>query len=245
MIHSKVLNYLRGDLTKKTMLLVLLPLILISHFGILGLAVWLYPEPYDWRYLSISKLLYPRTNPEFHYVASISVAVSGVLLIPFAGYIRRRLRGAAPTVAVVGAVVFFGGCICLTLAGLIASHPAHGTSRLPKLHEILARFSVIGIALGMVAFNACGTQAYFRPSSGKTPPRRGLVVSWNLLTLPAVVITAAWLVIRVFLKRSGPTHHAIVSSAAWHLGFWEWIGSVAIIAFLVCAVLFLPEHDSD
>jgi hypothetical protein len=71
------------------------------------------------------------------------------------------------------------------------------------------------------------------------------VVSWNLLTLPAVVITAAWLVIRVFLKRSGPTHHAIVSSAAWHLGFWEWIGSVAIIAFLVCAVLFLPEHDSD
>ncbi len=148
MIHPKVLNYLRGDLTKKTMLLVLLPLILISYFGILGLAVWLYPEPYDWRYLSISKLLYPRTNPEFHYIASTSVAVSGVLMIPFAGYIRRRLSGAAPTAAIVGAVVFFGGCICLTLAGLIASHPAHGTSRLPKLHEILARFSVIGIGVG-------------------------------------------------------------------------------------------------
>ncbi len=71
------------------------------------------------------------------------------------------------------------------------------------------------------------------------------MVSWNLLTLPAVLITVAWLVIRIFLKQSGPAHHAIVTSAAWHLGFWEWIGSRRDIAFLVCAVLLLPERDSD
>jgi len=245
MILPKVSSFLRGELARKTILFVLLPLIFISYFGILGLAVWLYPEAYDWRYHSISRLLYPRNNPEFHYIASISVAISGVLMIPFAGYIRRRLHGAVPTAATVGAAVYFGGCVCLTLAGLIASHPAHGTSRVPKLHEILARLSVIGIGVGMVVFNTCVNKAYFRRASETTSHRRGLLVSWNLLTLPAVLVTVAWLVIRVFLKRSGPTHQAIVTSAVWHLGFWEWIGSVAIIAFLVCAVLFLPEHDSD
>jgi len=227
------------------MLFVLLPLIFISYFGVLGLAIWLYPETYDWRYLSISKLLYPLTNPQFHYVASISVAVSGVLVIPFAGYIRRRLGGAGPKTKLAGAVVFFGGCICLTLAGLIASHPVHGTSRLPKLHEILARIAVIGIGVGILVFNACGTKAYFRAASGRRPHRRGLVVSWNLLTLPVVPIFITWLAIRIYLKHSGPTHHAMVTSAAWHLGFWEWIGSAVIFLFLVCAVLFLPEHDSD
>jgi hypothetical protein len=245
MILSKVLSYLRGDLTRKTMLFVLLPLFFISYFGILGLAVWLYPETYDWRYQSISRLLYPRNNPEFHYVASIGVAVSGVLMIPFAGYIRRRLRGAAPATTMVGAVLYFGGCICLTLAGLIASHPAHGTSRLPKLHEMLARISVIGIGVGMLVFNACATKAHFRLAPGKASRRRGLLVSWNLLTLPAALITVTWLVIRIFVKRSAPVHRVIVTSAAWNLGFWEWIGSVAVFAFLVCAVLFLPEHDSD
>jgi hypothetical protein len=244
MMLSKVSSFVRGDLTRKTMLFVVLPLILISHYGVLGLAIWLYPQPYDWRYTSISQLLYPRNNPTFYYVASISVVASAVLMIPSAGYIRRRLRGASQVSGWIGAVLYFGGCICMVLSGLIASHPAHGTSRFPKLHEILARVSVIGIALGILVFNACATRAYFRRADGKVPHRRSLIVSWNLLTLPALLITLAWLVIRVLLKR-GPTRHAIATSPFWHLGFWEWIGSVAIIGFLMCAVLFLPEHGTD
>ena len=245
MIHPKVLSYLRGELTRKTMRFVLLPLIFASYFGILGVAVLYYPDSYDWRYLSISKLLYPLTNPEFHYIASISIAISGVLMIPFAGYISRRLRGAAPTAATVGAAVFFGGCVCLTLAGLIASHPVHGTPRLPQLHNTLARISVVGIGVGMLVFNICETKAYFRLASGKVPHRPGLLVSWNLLTVPVVLITLTWLAIRIFVKRSTPAYHAIATSAAWKVGFWEWIGSAVVFAFLVCAVLFLPEHDTD
>jgi len=245
MMPPKVLNFLRGDLTKNTMRFVLLPLFFLSYFGILGLAVWLYPGAYDWRYLSISKLLYPLTNPEFHYIASTSIAISGVLMIPFAGYIHRRLHGATPRAATVGASVFFGGCLCLTLAGLIASHPAHGTSRLPQLHNTLARVSVIGLGVGMAVFNVCATKAYFRPALGNARPRRGLLVSWNLLMLPVILITPTWLAIRIFVKRSTPAYHAIAASAVWKVGFWEWIGSAVGFAFLVCAVLFLPEHDSD
>jgi hypothetical protein len=245
MILTKTLNFLCGDLTRRTMLLVLVPLILASYFGILCVASLLSPESYDWRYNSISQLLYARDNPEFHYIASISVAGFGVLMIPFAGYIRRRLRGAAPTASMAGAVVFFAGCICLTLAGLITSHPAHGMTRFPKLHDILARLSAINIGVGMVVFNVCGTKGYFRPKPGKPLHQRSLLVSWNLLTLPLVFIVVTWLVIRTYLKQSGPTYHAVVTSAAWKVGLWEWIGLPVVFLFLFCAVLFLPKKGIE
>jgi hypothetical protein len=244
MILSKLPCYLRGDLTRKTILAVLLPLIFLSYFGVLGLAVLLYPDSYDWRYLSISKLLYPLTNPQFHSVAAFSVAVTGVLMLPFAGYIRRRLHGVFPRMAAVGATLFFAGCLCLTLAGLIASHPAHGTARFPKLHEILARVSVVSIGLGMAMFDTCATKGYFRAAPGNALHRRGLLISWNLLTLPMILVAVSWLVIRAFVKRTAPAYHTIATSAAWHVGFWEWPGSVVVFAFLVCSVLFLPEPDS-
>jgi hypothetical protein len=222
---------------------VLVPLIFAFYFGILGVAALLFPESYDWRNYSISRLLYARDNPGFHHIAQISVAVSGVLMIPFAGYIRRRLRDIAPTAATVGAVVFYAGCICLTLAGLITSHPAHGMARFPKLHDILARLSAISIGVGIVVFNFCGTKGYFRQKSGKPLHRRSLLVSWNLLTLPMVLIVVTWLVIRAYLKQSGPIYHVIVTSVAWKVGFWEWIGSPVIFLFLICAVLFLPKKE--
>lgn len=243
MILPKVLNFLCGNLMCRTMLFVLVPLIIASYFGILGVAALLSPESYDWRYNSISQLLYARDNPEFHHIASICVAGFGVLMIPFAGYIRRRLHSAAPRAATVGAVVFFAGCICLTLAGLITSHPAHGMAHFPKLHDILARLSAISIGVGMVVFNVCGTKGYFLQKPGKPLHRRSLLISWNLLTLPGILIVVTWIVIRTYMKQSGPTYHAIVNSVAWKVGFWEWLGSPVIFLFLVCAVLFLPKKE--
>jgi hypothetical protein len=242
MMLAKILSWLRGDVTRRTMLAVLLPLMLASYFGILGVAVWLTPEAYDWRYNSISRLLYPRNNPEFHLIASISIAVSGVLMIPFAGYIRRRLHGAAPRAVTVGAAIFFAGCLLLSLAGLVTSHPAAGQSPVPKLHDLLARLSVASIGVGMVVFNACGTTGYFRPPPGTLIPRRRLLVAWNLLTVPVIVGVILWAAIRLCWTKSGPAHQALVASPVWHVGFWEWIGSAIVFLFLTCAVLFLPHR---
>ncbi|HTS19714.1 MAG TPA: hypothetical protein VMP11_19215 [Verrucomicrobiae bacterium] len=222
---------------------VLLPLIFLSYFGMLAVAASLYPDTYDWRYLSISKLLYPLTNPQFHYIAAFSVAVTGVLLAPFAGFIRRRLGNTSSCSAHVGSAMFFIGCMCLTLAGLIASHPQHGTPRFPQLHSTLARISVIGIGLGLVIFNVGATRGYFRRPFGRTPRLRGLLLSWNLLTAPIVLVTMTWGVIRLLVKRSTPAYHTIAATALWKVGFWEWIGSIVVFAFLVCAVWLLPEHD--
>jgi len=175
-------------------------------------------------------------------IATVSIALSSVLMLPFPGYVRRRLRPAAPRTATLAAVLLFLGCICLTFAGLITSHPVLGKSPLPRLHDILARVSVIAIAAGMLLFNAIATTARLRKKPVQPLPSRSLLVAWNLLTLPVLPITVTWLLIRLYLKLSGHTHHAIVHSLAWNLGFWEWIGSALIFLFLLAAALFLPQN---
>jgi hypothetical protein len=105
----------------------------------LASAIVLSPIAYDWRYSVISHLISPRNNPGFHTVPSLGIAITGLLIVPFAGYINRRLCVASRLGANIGAVAFANGAIWLTLAGLIVSQSDHGTSSLPRLHEICAR----------------------------------------------------------------------------------------------------------
>jgi len=71
----------------KTLLFVLIPLIFVFYFGTLITAIWLFPAAYNWRHKSISKLLYPQNNPEFHIIPSFGVAVIGLLALPSSGFL--------------------------------------------------------------------------------------------------------------------------------------------------------------
>ena len=85
-----------SNLTKLFLLRVWLPLIALSYFGTLTIAARFSPQAYNWRTKAISKLLYPGYDPKFHQVASLGVALTGLLMLPFADYIRRKLRPVAP-----------------------------------------------------------------------------------------------------------------------------------------------------
>jgi Protein of unknown function (DUF998) len=149
-----------GNLTRRVLLSVWLPLIALSYFGTLTIAAWFSPLTYDWRRNAISKLLYPGYDPTFHYVASFGVALTSLLILPLADYIRRKLRRVSAPVVDVGASAFGLGGIGLTLAGLIVSHPARGTALFPHLHEILARMAAFALGAGMLLLWACAARGY-------------------------------------------------------------------------------------
>jgi hypothetical protein len=67
----------------------------------------------------MSKLLYPENNPHFHAIGSVGMAVAGLLMIPFAGYIGRRLRVIARLAAEFGALAFGVGALSLILGAVI------------------------------------------------------------------------------------------------------------------------------
>jgi hypothetical protein len=244
-VWAKLSKFFSGDIKQRTLLFVLFPLVVGSYFGMLTLAVVLFPGVYDWRTMSISKLLYPRLNPQFHLVAAIGIAATGLLMIPFAGYIHRRLRTASPIATTIAAALFAGGCICLIFAGLVTSHPLQGASSVPRLHERLARAAAIGVGVGIIVFDVCAIKGYFNTAPATQHYRRGLIVFWNLLTLPALLVLVLRLVMFAHLPSLDPFCQAWRGSIAWHLGFWEWVGSAAVILFLLGSAWLLPEHAGD
>ena len=231
-----------GDLSRRTMLFVVIPLIIIFFFGSLALAVALLPRAYDWRMMSISQLLYPRVNPQFHFIPAMGLAMSGVLLLPFAGYVKRRLGADSPAVRV-GAAFFAGGAICLVLASMITSHPLHGRATIPKLHEVLGRVAGIGLVAGILTFEFHALTRCCR-ARGDLSSRR-LAFWWSVITWPAIVLFIIRLIIGVHFQVLEPFARSLKQSAAWHLGFWEWIGSVAVIIFLIVSTWLLPSSDRD
>jgi hypothetical protein len=245
-ILNGLCNFFSGNLTRKTLLYVVMPVIFFSYFGTLSFAVSRFPEAYDWRDTVISHLISPRNNPEFHALPSFGMAITGLLMIPFAGYINRRLRVACRLGANIGSFLFGSGAIWLILAGLIVSQKHHEVSILPRLHEICARTAAVGVGTGLLAFCFCATKEYFTPSIEKNRFERRLLISWILLILVPILgvvfSECLLLTLRAHLLWSYRTDLVLKGTLFWHLAFWEWIGSAAVFLFLLSSALFLPEQ---
>jgi hypothetical protein len=155
------------------------------------------------------------------------------------------LRAASRLGAHIGTVAFASGAIWLILAGLIVSQSHHGTSTLPRLHEMCARTAAFGIGTGLVAFCLCALKGYFIHVKGKKLYQRRLLLSWILLTLgPILGFTFSECLVRIARAHLLWSYHIdqLKNSLFWHLAFWEWIGSAAVFLFLLSSAIFLPEQ---
>src|SRR6201984_2021790 len=100
-------------LYRKSTLAALLVLIFLAFFGTLALSARTFPRNYDWRYRVISNLLSPRDNPNHYWLAASGLVLTGLLMLPFAGYLRRHLEVIAPRAARIGAANFAAGIAAL------------------------------------------------------------------------------------------------------------------------------------
>src|SRR5919198_2850229 len=96
-------------LCRKSVLTALLVLIFLAFFGTLALSARMFPQGYDWRYRVISNLLSPRDNPGHFRFAATGVALTGLLMLPFFGYIQRQFNSITPRMARVNTAIFTAG----------------------------------------------------------------------------------------------------------------------------------------
>src|SRR5258707_3414771 len=108
-------------LYRKSTLTVLLALIFFSFFGTLTASAWMFPQNYDWRYRVISNLLSPRDDPSHYWIAASGLALTGLWMLPFAGYLQRHLGVIAPRAANISAGTFTAGKIAPVLARVLGS----------------------------------------------------------------------------------------------------------------------------
>src|SRR2546421_751535 len=124
---------------RKSILSALLALIFLSFFGTLTLSASMSRRSYDWRYSVISHLLSPRDNPSHYRLAAGGVALTGLFLLPLAGFFCPPFGMIAPREALGCSGSFLARIVSFICACFFLPQNTHDVLRIRRLHELLGR----------------------------------------------------------------------------------------------------------
>lgn len=224
-------------------LVVLLCLIAISFFGVLAFSASMFPKGYDWRYRVISSLISPRDNPEHYRIAACGLIVTGLFMLPFAQLLNRGLAPVSKIGARIAGAAFLLGIVALIADCFVVPQHIHATLGIRRFHEFLARSAAGLLAIGMLIGCWCAWKGRGR----SLPPLLFWIwVTVTVLPLAGVLCSEALLLVSQFDPAvSRPIRDAFRHSVFWHLGFWEWIGAVAVFVFLCAATFLIPTEKVE
>ena len=197
----------------------------LAQFGGLALTAHFYPGRYDWRKDVMSKLTEPRFNPHSYWIGSLSLALTGLLLLPFPSILAARLGAIAPrTTRWAGRFLYLGAALLI----LAAAIPGHVAS-LGRAHEDFAQAFGGAISIAMIL--------YF--IAAQWLPRRLIVQRFAGLGL-IVIPFSAFAMTRILLIRaaphlSGAEFHTLKQKGLYSLSLWEWIAAAG--TYLLIGVL--------
>lgn len=198
----------------------------------MSMARWRFPSEYDWRYMTISDLVYPHRNPAGYPWAWGGLVLCGLGGLCWAVAMARdgKREGAAGGGAGVWALGL--GSICMMLALLPGPLPG-----VPKSHEILAVAAFLGFCGGVV-------QLAIREIMRQRPVRRdGPLVNPRVCAVVAVGVAAAPILLaglaQAYVAYARPDLPWV--GLAWRMravpiylsfAFWEWISCLVFSVYV-------------
>lgn len=238
-------QYVEGNVSRTSLLTVLLPLSFLSIFGTLVIAAQNFPGDYDWKRQVISHLISPRYNPAGFLLPSIGMALSAIFSLPVAGYISQRLREVSPRLSHWVGVGLGVGIFLVVTVTLPFNTPAMPDS-VHWVHEALARTGAVGVVGGMVC---CCVIALRDRFGGRRVLNPALALSWASLTLVPVLCGILAGILK-FSRKAGfewaiQLRQELKQTMLLQLAFWEWVGVIGFVFFMVISVLLLPGRLKD
>jgi len=211
-----------------------------------------YPSEYDWRYITMSSLVYPDRNPRGYLWAWTGVALCALAGLYWTGVRLSQSRQAAGLAPPAGVRALAVGYLCMMCGGMLPGP----LLRLPKLHELLALSAFFGVGIGLVQ----STLLMARQSVwlATLPGKR----QWYAVVLAAVAVSPVVLaaLAQAYVSYARPELPWV--SLAWRargvpiylsFAFWEWVACAVFSAYMLalCWVtvprpprLALPWHRS-
>ena len=133
------------------------PLGLLAFWAGLWIAARRYPTEFDWRYMSISNLLYPDRNPDGYQWAWGGLMLCALGGLCWTTVLFRDGRHGGTGRRPVGIWALLVGYVCMVCA-LVPER----VLRVPKGHEILALMAFFGQCVGIVQLTFQATERSFR-----------------------------------------------------------------------------------
>jgi len=201
----------------------------------LWMAARMYPSEYDWRYMTISSLVYPDRNPDGYRWAWRGLILCALGGLCWTTVMLRDSRRDGTARRRVGILVLGIGYLCMvSCAWLPAWFPG-----IPRGHDLLALLSFIGLCIGIVWLTFEVTE---RAGAADHRLHAGLLAAVPLLPILMAIMTQAYIsrarpdlpwVGLVWRTRGAPVYLSFA--------FWEWTTCVVFSAYTVslCLVTML------
>ena len=207
------------------------PLAILAFWGGMAAAAHAYRAGYDWRYQTISVLLYPDQNPHGYLWAWAGLELCGLAGFAWTAELSRRLECAIAKPPATGLRLLQMGFLCMCCAVL-----PDRLLPLPKGHEVFAIGAFLGICIGVTWQMLVAVDSRESHRCRGTLARIRTIIRRVIPLLPLVPLllagsTQAYLALeRPNLPWVSPSWRTRGISPFLSFGLWEWMS---------CAVLSL------
>jgi hypothetical protein len=190
----------------------------------LWIAAELYPSEYDWRYMTISSLLYPDRNPGGYRWAWSGVALCGVGGLCWLAALLCTGKHANATKWPIGIWAMALGYLCMICCALFPARFLH----ISRSHDMFALAAFIGVCIGTVCLTYCAVDQSSRLRVRALPGAAGIyacaIAGAALLPILLVGITQAYVSRELpQLPWVGLEWRAQGVPEYLSFAFWEWV----------------------
>jgi hypothetical protein len=224
------------------------PLGVLAFWGGLWMAGHRYPSDYDWRYMTMSNLVYAERNPDGYQWAWGGLTLCALGGLCWTAILVRdwRQKGAGRLPIGIWALVL--GYVCMVCCALLREPLLW----IPRSHELLALAAFFGLCIGMVqlAFQMAERNLRSRARSFASAPRlyAGLLAGAVLSPILLAGIAQAYVSHALpELPWVGLEWRARGVPVYLSFAFWEWITCVVFSAYTtgLCLATHQPPSERD
>jgi hypothetical protein len=204
----------------------------LAFWGGMLMAGRRYPSEYDWRYITISSLVYGDRNPNGYLWARAGIVLCGLAGLYWTTVLVRK--GKQPGIAErpVGIWALGLGYLCMMCCALLPERLVG----IPKGHDLLALAAFVGLCIGMVhsTFKAVERSARLGRLAGSPRLHAGILAGVPLSPIALAALAQAYV------------SHALPGlpwvSLAWRargvpvylsFAFWEWVTCAVFSVYMV------------
>lgn len=211
----------------------------VAFWGGLWLAMRRYPSEFDWRYMTISSLVYPDRDPNGYQWAWGGIVLCALGGLCWTTLLLRGRRRARPEARAAGIRMLGLGYVCMVCCALLPDR----LLPIAKGHETLAIAAFVCISIGTVRL-AFGTARRSMRLRGRDLPGSarvyaGLLAGTALLPILLGGIIQSYVdFARPDLPWVGLEWRARAVPVYLSFAFWEWSSCAVLSAYtaLLCAV---------
>jgi hypothetical protein len=188
----------------------------------MGLAARSYPSEYDWRYMTMSSLVYAERNPSGFLWARGGLFLCGVAGLYWTAELLRGWRRLYIAQRPIGIWVLGLGYLCMTCCAVLPE----GRFITPRAHDLLALAAFVGICVGLavLTFKVIARSPYGRKLRGSPRLYAGMLAGFALSPIVLGAVAQAYVshelpalpwVSLVWRKHGVPVYLSFA--------FWEWV----------------------